>query len=266
MSETAVAPRIVGVFVPESSASTVPDLIREALAFRDLGADVLDLDTTPKGAFAEADDDLVVLLAAGLVAADAEVSVTTTRARLAVIAADHGIGTIIDPSGGTADPEMPPALAELGAAVVVGPWRPGNGEAAPAPGTAATPLTGSEIEDRYTAGILRNIAALLDAGVRSERIRVDAGAGLGPWDTERWRMLNHLERLGRLGYPVLVPAGEDVLAAMVLDESRASLLDDAATALTILTIGTGGWAIRSRRVARIETAVQRIVERPAPGR
>jgi dihydropteroate synthase len=187
-----------------------------------------------------------------------EVAITTTRARVAAIAADHGVGTIIDPSGATADPDMARALAELGIAIVIGPW--GH------PGSAGLPeLSGEEIEDRYAEGIVRNVAALLDAGVRSERLRIHAGAGLAATDGERWRMLNHLGRLAGLGYPVLVPATDEVLAAMVVDESEGAL-DDVATALTLLAIGSGSWAIRAHRVGRVEAAMQRILDRPGERR
>jgi len=250
----APVPRIVGVFAPATRLATVPELIQDALFLRDLGAEILDLDTTPEGAFAEADDDLIALLAAGLVAAEVEVAVTTTRARLAAVAADHGVGTIIDPSGATADPDMAPALAELGVAIVLGPW--GHAGAAP------EELSGAEIEDRYTEGIVRNAAALLDAGVRSERLRIHAGAGSAATADDRWRMLNHLERLVGLGYPVLVPATDDVLAEMVAEETDGAL-DGVATALTLLAIGSGAWAIRAHRVGRVEAAIQRILDRPA---
>ncbi len=252
----ATAPRIIGVFTPESTRATVPELLKAALFYRDLGADVLDLDTTPGGAFADADEDLISLLAAGLAAAEAEVSITTTRARLAVAAAEHGVGTIIDPSGATADPDMLSALGDLGTTIVLGPWGRMNGE------YASQDLSGAEIEDRYTEGIVRNIAALLDVGVRSEQLRIHAGAGIAADDPDRWRMLNHLERLGGLGYPFLVPATDDVLAAMVADETEEAL-DDVATALTLLSVGAGAWAIRVRRVGRVEAAIQRIVDRPA---
>ncbi len=246
-------PRVIGLFAPTDLRHDVPRLIRDACYLRDLGADVVELDTTPGSPFDGIDEDIVILIASGLASEGVEVAMTTTRARLAVAAADHGVATIIDPSGATADPEMAAALAELGANVALGPWSSADHPA----------RYGAETEDAYTEGILRNVATLLDAGVRSEHLLVHVGAGLSAADEERWRMLNHLDRLGGLGYPLLMSGTDDILAAMVSDETDEHRMDDAATAIAVLAASADTWGLRTSRIGRSEAAIQRIVERPA---
>lgn len=250
------APKVIGVLSPSDDAD-VASLIEGALELRDLGADALELDATEHGAFAATDDDTFVLLAAGLVDVGIDVCVATTRAELAVVAADHGVGTIIDPSGGHADPDMRAALAEIRAAIVIGPWG--------RPGSASAPVTSADVGDRYAEGILRNSAALLDAGIRSDRIRVHAGAGVSPQDADTWRMLGHLDRLTGLGYPLLISGTDDVLGAMVVDELDEERLDDAATAVAVLAVGAAAWGIRTNRIVRTAAAMHRMLDR-APSR
>ncbi len=106
---------------------------------------------------------------------------------------------------------------------------------------------------------MRNVAALLDAGVPSDRIVLHSGAGLTRDDAEPWRMLNHLDRLTALGYRVLVDGRDGIVEAMSADES-VERVDDAAVGLTLLATGFDAWGIRARNVSRVVGALQRILE------
>jgi len=241
--------RVIGIFAPPAIDAGLAELIRDAVELHEDGADLVDLDTMPDGPFAGADDDTIALLARGLSEAGVPVCVTTTSASIAQNAVDHGAAWINDPSGTTADPRMREVAAGPRAGWIVGPWSTrradwygGGGEA-----------------DAYTDGLVRNLATLLDAGVRSDSIVLHAGAGLTADDDEPWRMLNHLDRISALGYPVLIDGRDDILAAMSSDDS-AERLGDAAVGLTVLATGLRAWGIRVRSVGRVAGAIQRLLE------
>jgi len=247
--------RILGTLAPKD-LEDVGALIGTGVRLRDEGADLVDVDALRPACFGTADDDTIALLVRGLVELDIPVSVTTTSARRAAIALDHGARCVVDPSGGTADEDMRAVVARSTATCVLGPWR--------SPGARPIP---EDPADAYTSGIIRNVAALLDAGVAPERIAVDSGAGLSATDPAPWRMLNHLERLAGLGYPVLVEGGDTILASMLVDEASEARLDDAAVALAALAGGLPAWAVRVDRVARASAALRRLAVPPgAQGR
>ncbi len=244
----------IGVFVPSDPQAQLSALIREGLALQASGADVVDLDTLDigrlRGPFADADDDTLALLVAGLVSVGIAVSVSTDRPDTAGLAAEHGARWIIDPSGGTAV-RLDPRVAESDCRLVIGPWGP------------PLPRSSVDLPGTYAERVLRNAARLLDAGYASDRICVDAGAGLGLDDPEPWRILNDLERLVTLGYPVLVPATEDLVDEMVAEESAEQRRDDAAIAIAALADGAGAWAVRTHRAGVVADVIRRMHADPA---
>lgn len=241
---------VVGVLLPSGDLADPSVLIREAMALYSDGADIVDIDTLPSGPFAAIEDDTLALLVRGLRESGIPVSVTTTRASIARIAVDRGAHWIIDPSGTTADPEMIRVARRpsfIGWAI--GPWsRPHRPE--PAVETGA---------DAYTYGLVRNLAALLEAGVHSDRIVLNASAGLSATSADPWLMLGHLDRIRALGYPVLIDAHDELLASMSADDSP-TRLEDAAVGLAVLGAGARVWGVRTRAVTRVADAVGRILE------
>lgn len=242
--------RVVGILVPPGTDADPVALIREAMRLASSGADIVDLDLTPDGPLAGLAEDRLALLVRGLGEAGIPVSVTTTRASIARIAVERGARWISDPSGATADPEMirvarRPSLVGW----AIGPW------------AIRRPVErhGSSAADEYTDGLVRNLARLLAAGVRSDRIVLNASAGLSQTATDPWVMLGDLARVRALGYPVLVDARDEVLASMSADDS-ADGLGDAAVGLAVLAVGARAWGIRTRAVERVATTVDRILE------
>ncbi|MBO9578505.1 MAG: dihydropteroate synthase, partial [Microbacteriaceae bacterium] len=239
--------RVLGIFAPATIGAELADLIRDAAEFHEDGADVVDLDTLTGGPFAEADDDTIALLVRGLTEIGIPTAVTTTRAAVAANAVEHGARWVIDPSGGTADAGMTAVAQSSAAGWVIGPWSTRR----------ADWYGGGDEADAYTDGLVRNIAWLLDAGIRSDRIVLHVGAGISAEDPEPWRMLNHLDRVAALGYPLLIDGRDEILAAMS-SEDTAERLGDAAVGLTILAAGRRAWGIRVREVGRVAGAMQRI--------
>jgi len=240
---------VIGVLTPTDLDAAPVTLIREGIAVQAAGADIVDIDAIALGghlgAFAGADTDTIAMLVAGLVAVGVRVSVTTDRPDIAGTAAECGAAWIIDPSG-AARVRLDPRVADSGCGLVIGPW----GHPLPSdPSTATT---------AYADGLIRNAARLLDAGIAFERIRFDAGAGFCAEDPEPWRMLNELGHFADLGYPLLVPATEELLLEMVPEEASERQLREAAIAITAVAAGVGAWAIRTHRVELVADLVWRM--------
>lgn len=242
--------RVIGIFAPTSTAADPSVLIHEAIAFHHAGAGMVDLDTLPGGPFAGVDDDTIALLIRGMSEAGIPVSLTTTNASLAAVAIDQGVGWIIDPSGTSADRDMiGVAMRPSGVGWAIGPWSMRH-----------SPHRGADTgADAYTEGLLRNLGALLAAGVRSDRIVLNASAGLTSSASDPWRMLNHLDRIAALGCPILIDAPDEMLASMSSDDA-ADRLEHAAVALAVLAAGASAWGIRTRAAGRIAGTIQRILE------
>jgi len=245
-------PEIIGILTPDDLDSTVVSLVEEAARLTAAGASIIEIDTLPDGPFhaEDPDDEVDVgLLVHGLTDAGYTVAVRTTSAHIAALALERGATWIADPSGATLDPEMGRVLSERGAHCMIGPW--------PAPGD---PRRRGTEDENYAEGIVRNAARLLQAGVRGERIVVDSGVGARRDDPEPWRMLNHIDRLRRLGYPVLVDGCDRTLETLAPDGATDERLDDAAVALTLLATGARAWGIRTVRAGRVAGAIHRIFE------
>lgn len=245
------APITIGVFIPSDPRAPLAVLIREALALQASGADIIEIDALVigehAGAFAAVDDDTIALLVASLVADGVEVGVSTDRPELAGIAAEHGAAWVLDPSAGGDTETLLARLRGSGCGLLIGPW-----------GRPRHEVTPIDPTDAYTEGVVRNAARLLAGGFRGDRLGVDAGVGLRPDDAEPWRILNALDRLVALGYPVVVPATERFLSAMVADESEAHRLDEAAIAIAVLASGVGAWAVQTQRVDVVASTLRRM--------
>ncbi|WP_298229723.1 dihydropteroate synthase [Gryllotalpicola sp.] len=240
--------RIVGILEPldELDAGSLLDAGRRLASE---GADLVNVDTVTVSWPGRPDRVLLARLVGGLAADGVQVAVTTTSADIAVVAADHGAELIIDPSGGVADPFMPRIVAAGGLGYVVGQWSIRH--------ASAQHATGEQSAADFIAAVERNVLALLDAGVDRDRLILDSGAGLFVQSDEEWRMLDHLERLGQLGYPLLVDAARPLLLASLLpDDATDEQRDAAALAVGALAAEAGAWGIQVRNVARTSHALR----------
>lgn len=232
--------------------------VSHGLRLAELGADLVDVggeSTRPGAARVDPAEerDRVLPVVAALSAAGVPVSVDTMRARLAAEAVDAGAVLVNDVSGGLADPDMLPAVAELGVACVLMHWR----------GHSATMQERADYADvaldvrRELAG---RVEAAVAAGVAEDRICVDPGIGFAKTADHNWAVLRDLEQLHALGLPVLVAAsrkrflGELLADGDVLRPARER--DDATTATVALAAAAGAWCVRVHDVRPAADAVR----------
>ena len=236
-----------------------PELaVRHGRALLGEGADLLDVggeSTRPGAARVTADVERarVLPVVEGLVAAGAVVSIDTTRASVAAQALDAGAGVVNDVSGGLADPDMLPLVAERGCTYVAMHWR----------GHSADMQTRARYDDvvrDVSAELAARRDAALAAGVARERLVLDPGLGFAKQAEHSWALLGALPELAAIG-PLLVGASRKGFLGALLAGPDGALRpagerDDATTAVTALAARAGAWAVRVHAVRASADAVR----------
>jgi dihydropteroate synthase len=237
--------------------------VRHGLQALQDGADLLDVggESTRPGAqrVEEVQERRRVLpVVERLAAAGAVVSVDTMRASVAAAALDAGAQLVNDVSGGLADPDMLPLVAEREVPVVVMHWR----------GHSADMQDRTRYDDvvgEVTAELHARVQACDDAGIDPRRVLVDPGLGFAKTGEHSWALLRALPALTALGRPLLLGASRKGFLGALLAASdgtaRAPRERDAATAaVTVLAAQAGAWGVRVHDVRPSADAV-RVVAR-----
>ncbi len=227
------------------------------------GADLLDIggESTRPGSQAVApalEQQRILGAVAALAEAGATISVDTRNAQTARAAVAAGAGIINDVSGGTHDPAMYVAIAELGVPYVIQHMR---GE----PNTMNSLASYIDVVGEVTSELAARVEAALAAGIRPEQLILDPGLGFAKESHHNWVLLAHLDALQALGFPVLVGASRKrFLAEIVPAAHSANALEreHATTAVSALAAAAGAWAVRvhearaSRDAVRVASAWQ----------
>lgn len=236
--------------------------IAHGLWLRAEGADILDVggESTRPGAERVAprtEQERVLPVIQALTEAGARVSVDTMNASTARAAVDAGARYVNDVSGGLADPDMLPAIAESGAEAIIGHWR----------GPSADMYARAQYDDvvRDVLGELtERVAAAAEAGIPPGRLVVDPGIGFGKKGGQNWEALRALPRIVGLGHRVLVGAsrkrflGEALATDGTTDDPNVTTARrDLATAVTsVLSAQAGAWGVRVHDVAATRDALR----------
>ncbi|NMN02571.1 dihydropteroate synthase [Bifidobacterium panos] len=226
------------------------------------GADIIDVgaESTRPGATRVAETDELARITGAvkaLVPAGATLSIDTTRASVAAAALENGAQIVNDVSGGTLDARLPHVVAEHDCLYIVQHWRGW--------------LAGSSDADtsRYEHGVLadvrdelmRQVDAVLEAGVRPERVIIDPGLGFSkPGIEHNMPLLAGLETFRATGYPVLIGQSRKRFVSAVLGEAGVTEpsmddRDNATAAISALCAEHGAWAVRVHDVPRTRAAV-----------
>jgi dihydropteroate synthase len=224
------------------------DAVARGLAALAAGVDVLDVggESTRPGALrvsAAEELDRVLPVVEALAARGAVVSVDTMRAEVAAACARAGARIVNDVSGGLADPEMLPAVADLGLPYILMHWRGHSVD------------MGDRARYRDVVGEVRaELAARLEAaqraGVDPERIVLDPGLGFAKNAEHDWALLRAQRRLQReLARPLLIGhSRKRFLGGLLADpggEPRPARQRDAASlAVAAVAAERGAWGVR----------------------
>jgi dihydropteroate synthase len=222
------------------------------------GADIIDVggESTRPGASrvdAQTETARVWPVIKTLASEGVRLSVDTTRASVAATALEAGALVINDVSGGLADPDMARVAAESGAPWVLMHWR---GHSKDMNALATYEDVVAEVRSELTS----RVDAALSAGVSESAIVLDPGLGFAKNAEHDWALLNGLDSLLQLGFPVLIGASRKRFLGRLLSdvegESRpARSREDATAAISALAAAAGAWGVRVHEVGASLDAV-----------
>lgn len=221
--------------------------VESALEQVSLGADIVDVggeSTRPGADRVPVEEELarVVPVVRGLAGRGVPVSIDTMRAEVAATCVAAGAVVVNDVSGGLADDQMLPTVADLGVPVVLMHWR-GHSTQMHLRAEYPTGVVGEVVEE-----LSNRRDAALAAGVAAEQIVLDPGIGFAKNADHNWALLNALEALGALGQPLLVGASRKrFLGELLARDGQPRPLDqrdDATVAITALSAAAGAWCVR----------------------
>jgi len=209
------------------------------------GADLLDVggESTRPGAErpSVAEELRRVIPVVQELAAVAPVSVDTMRAAVAAAALDAGAALVNDVSGGLADPEMAPLVAERGVPFVAMHWRGHSRE-----------MQRRAVYDDVVADVVRELTervdALVAAGVSPDAVVLDPGFGFAKRAEHNWQLLRRLDDVVAMGHRVLVGTSRKAFLGAVgraPETVRSPLERDVVTAATTVHVARHGvWCVR----------------------
>ena len=225
-------------FTPEAAVAHGRELVAQ-------GADLLDVggESTRPGAErpSTAEELRRVLPVVEALSTLAPVSVDTMRAEVAAAALDAGAALVNDVSGGLADPEMVPLVAQRAVPFVAMHWRGHSRD-----------MQARAHYDDVVADVVRELAerveALAAAGVQPDAVLLDPGFGFAKNAQHNWQLLRRLDEVVALGHRVVVGTSRKTFLGSVGRSdttARPPLERDVATAVTTVHAARHGvWCVR----------------------
>lgn len=220
--------------------------IEHGVEMHRMGADIIDVggeSTRPGSERVDSATEVerVLPVVRELVAEGVPVSVDTTRAEVAAVAAEAGASVINDVSGGLADPEMAAVLAEAGLPWVLMHWR---GHSRDMNSLAVYDDVVAEVREE----LLRQIDHAVKAGVSEDAVVLDPGLGFAKTGQHDWQLLHRLDVFVELGFPVLVGASRKrFLGGLLAEDGTPRPTDGRETATAVvsaLSADRGAWGVR----------------------
>jgi dihydropteroate synthase len=167
----------------------------------------------------------------------ATISIDTMRASTAEAAVKAGASIINDVSGGLADVAMLQTAARLQVPYIAMHWR-GHSKEMNSKAVYADVVIDviSELNER--------IQAALDAGIHRDKLIIDPGIGFAKEAEHNWAIIDSIDRIVAMGYPVLVGASRKRFLGGASPDER----EQATIELTKRLSTTGVWAVRVHSV------------------
>lgn len=167
-----------------------------------------------------------------------EVSVDTMYAETSRAVLDAGARYVNDVSGGMADAEMLPLMAETGAPYILSHWR---GHSILMNSLAEYRDAGREILDE----LLHMRDQAVQRGLNHEQIILDPGLGFAKDAEHNWAVLGMLEAYQSTGHPLLIGVSRKRFTGALLPEGAPVLDRDLPTAIiSALCAERGVWGVR----------------------
>jgi dihydropteroate synthase len=245
--------------------------VEQAGQFIESGADILDVGgestrpgSAPVDAAQEMERVLPVIEALNKNFPDALISIDTYKAQVAKQAIGAGAHIVNDVWGLRADPELAHVVAKHGTPVVLM-----HNRSNPASVDVREKLGNAYIGSEYNnlipdvkRELLESVELARKAGVAESHILLDAGIGFGKTREHNLELINRLDEIRALGYPVLLGTSRKSFIGFTLDLPADQRIEGTAATIAI-GIARGADIIRVHdvkemgRVARMTDALVR---------
>ncbi|MEW5829039.1 MAG: dihydropteroate synthase [Chloroflexota bacterium] len=245
--------------------------LKQAREFIAAGADILDVggeSTRPGAQTVSAGEEIArvvpVIRAIRAEFPDALISIDTYKARVAEAAFEAGAGILNDVWGLRADPDLGPVAARYNAPVILMHNR-SNPASVEVRGRLGNAYIGPDYEDLLEdvkRELLDSVRLARQAGVPDERIILDPGIGFGKTVAQNLELINRLDEIRALGFPVLLGPSRKSFIGFTLDLPPDQRIEGTAAAIAI-GIARGADIVRVHdvtqmaRVARMTDAITR---------
>jgi len=251
-----------------SAAEAAADLATAAVA---AGADLVDVggeSTRPGAGPVSADEEIarvVPAIAAIRERTDAPISVDTAKAEVARAALDAGADLVNDVWGLRADPALAVLVAERAVPVVIMHNRAAAGRVALRDRLGGH-VVGVDYQDLLgdvARELLQSVAVARAAGILDARIILDPGIGFGKTRAQNLELLDRVDAIRALGFPLLVGTSRKSFIGLTLDLPPDDRLEGTAATVAV-AIARGADIVRVHDVApmvRVARMVDAIIRR-----
>lgn len=245
--------------------------LEQARRFVAAGADILDLGgestrpgAQPVSAAEEMERVLPVLKALRTANLDCILSIDTYKAEVAEAALAAGVDWINDVWGLRADPALAGVVARHGAPVVLmhNRSRPNNAELQARLGGRYVGMTYDDLIGEVCRELMESIRMARAAGIPDKHIILDPGIGFGKTVEQNLELINRLNMVKAMGFPVLLGASRKSFIGYTLNLPTEQRLEGTAAAVAV-GIVRGADVVRVHdvepmvRVARLTDAIVR---------
>lgn len=257
-----------GILAKEDALQAAVEQARQFLAD---GADILDVggeSTRPGSQSVSAEDEMErvvpVIEAIAKEFPEALISIDTYKARVAEAAFKAGAHILNDVWGFRADPDLASAVAALGVPVILMHNRssPASVEVRQQLGNAYIGSAYENLMEDVKRELLISVDLAINAGVKESHIILDPGIGFGKTREHNLELINRLDQIRALGYPVLLGPSRKSFIGFTLDLPSDQRVEGTAATVAI-GIARGADIIRVHdvkemaRVARMTDAIVR---------
>ena len=246
----------------------VDRVIKQASHFLEAGADILDIggeSTRPGSQPVSAEEEMIRVLPVIRAVATlpgAIISIDSFKAEVAAEALDAGAQIVNDVWGLRGDPAMARLIAERAIPVILmhNRSRPNDVELNTRLGSSYLGAVYDDLMADICNEVMEMVSLARDAGIADDQIVVDPGIGFGNTVDQNLTIINELNLIKALGFPVLLGPSRKSFIGQVLDMPVRQRLEGTAAACAI-GISRGANIIRVHdveeivRVARMTDAI-----------
>jgi dihydropteroate synthase len=220
--------------------------IEHGLAMMAEGVDIIDIggeSTRPGAERTSLKDELgrVLPVIEALSKVGAIISIDTMRAHTAENAVQAGAKIVNDVSAGLSDNEMFHVVADLGCPYIAMHSRGLSKD------MQARAIYGDVLKEVSTELSVR-VETAINAGIKAENLILDPGIGFAKESAHNWVLLNNVEKLRVLGFPILIGASRKRFLGALVGADTTDEREFATIALTSLLVQRGVWGVRVHSV------------------